>query len=99
MKAVDTIFPKCTPLLCWYHIQTNFKANFLKKATLEKKVRRSKVWTKVKPAWENIVECASEEEYNSSLNTFKERCGQWPKFVKYGDNTMLGPVKEKFIRV
>jgi hypothetical protein len=45
------------------------------------------------------VESESEKEYNSSLSTFKETCAQWPKFVEYVEGTMLGSVKEKFVRV
>jgi hypothetical protein len=76
MKAVDIVFPKCIALLCPYHIQMTVKANFLKKGKLGEKVRRGEVWKNVKTAWESIMESTSEEEYNSSLNTFKERCGQ-----------------------
>ncbi|MCI40449.1 protein FAR1-RELATED SEQUENCE 5-like, partial [Trifolium medium] len=37
MNAVNIVFPKCTPLLCRYHILKNIKANFIKKAKLGKK--------------------------------------------------------------
>jgi alpha-glucosidase len=62
-------------------------------------VRSREVWTNVKAAWENIVDSASEEEYNSSVNTFKERYGHWPEFIEYVESTILGLVKEKFVRV
>jgi alpha-glucosidase len=75
------------------------KANFLKKGKLGEKVRRGEVWKNVKTAWESIMESTSEEEYNSSLNTFKERCGQWAKIVQYVKATVPGPVKEKFVMV
>jgi hypothetical protein len=39
MKAVDNVFPKCTALLCQYHILMNVKTNFLKNAKLGKNVR------------------------------------------------------------
>jgi alpha-glucosidase len=77
----------------------NVKTNFLKKAKLGEKVRSCEVWPNVKAAWENIVDSTSEEEYNSSVNTFKERYGHWPEFIEYGESTILGPVKEKFVRV
>jgi hypothetical protein len=50
MKAVITVFPKCTALLCWHHILMNVKANFLKEAKLGKKMRISEVWRNVKVA-------------------------------------------------
>jgi alpha-glucosidase len=62
-------------------------------------VRSREVWTNVKAAWENIVDSASEEEYNSSVNTFKERYGHWPEFIEYVESTILGLIKEKFVRV
>ena len=99
MKAVDDVFPKCTALLCQYHILMNVKTNFLKKAKLGKKVRSREVWPNVKVAWENIMGSASEEEYNSSVKTFKERYGHWSEFIEYVESTILGPVKEKFVRV
>ncbi|KAK2436914.1 hypothetical protein QL285_021874 [Trifolium repens] len=54
----------------------------LKKAKLGKKVRSREVWPNVKAAWENIVDSASKEEYNSSVNTFKERYGHWLEFIE-----------------
>jgi Zn-finger protein len=99
MKAVDDVFPKCTTLLCQYHILMNVKTNFLKKAKLGKKVRSCEVWPNVNAAWENIVDSTSEEEYNSSVNTFKERYGYWSEFIEYVESTILGPIKEKFVRV
>jgi alpha-glucosidase len=53
----------------------------------------------MKAAWENIVDLASKEEYNSSVNTFKERYGHWLEFIEYVESTIIGPVKEKFLRV
>jgi hypothetical protein len=76
----------------------NVKTNFLKKAKLGRKLRIGEVWPNMKAAWENIVDSASEDEYNSSVNTFKERYGHWPKFTEYVDSTVLGPIKEKFVR-
>jgi hypothetical protein len=35
----------------------------------------------------------------STVTEFKERCAQWPEFVQYVESTVLGPVKEKFVRV
>jgi hypothetical protein len=99
IKAVDDVFPKCTTLLCQYHILMNVKTNFLKKAKLGKKVRSCEVWPNVNAAWENIVDSTSEEEYNSSMNTFKERYGYWSEFIEYVESTILGPIKEKFVRV
>jgi hypothetical protein len=77
----------------------NVKTNFLKKAKLGRKLRIGEVWPNMKAAWENIVDSASEDEYNSSVNTFKERYGHWPKFIEYVESTVLGPVKDKFVRV
>jgi hypothetical protein len=57
-------------------------------------VRTGEVWPNVKAAWDNIVESASEEEYNSSLNTFKERYSHWPEFIDYVESTVLGQVKQ-----
>jgi hypothetical protein len=45
----------------------------------------------------SIIESTLEEEDNSSLNTFKEGCGQWTEFVQYVEAIVLGPVKEKFM--
>jgi alpha-glucosidase len=53
----------------------------------------------VKVAWENIMGSASEEEYNSSVKTFKERYGHWSEFIEYVETTILGPAKEKFERI
>jgi hypothetical protein len=57
-------------------------------------VRTGEVWANVKAAWDNIVDSASEEKYNSSLNTFKERYSHWPKFIDYVESTVLGQVKQ-----
>ncbi|MCI08712.1 protein FAR1-RELATED SEQUENCE 5-like, partial [Trifolium medium] len=83
MNDVDIIFPNCTALLCRYHILSNVEANFIKKAKLGKKARRSEVWRNVRIIWENIMDSESEEEYNSCLETFRECCQQWPEFLEY----------------
>jgi hypothetical protein len=57
-------------------------------------VRTGEVWANVKAALDNIVDSASEEEYNSSLNTFKERYSHWPEFIDYVESTVLGQVKQ-----
>ncbi|GAU39150.1 hypothetical protein TSUD_147720 [Trifolium subterraneum] len=56
MNAVDIVFPKCTPLLCRYHILCNIKTNFLMKAKLGKRVRSGQVWRNVNILWEDIVD-------------------------------------------
>ncbi|XP_045830917.1 protein FAR1-RELATED SEQUENCE 5-like [Trifolium pratense] len=48
INAVNIVFPKCTPLICRYHIQMNIKANFIKKAKLGRKLRIRTVWRHVK---------------------------------------------------
>jgi hypothetical protein len=53
----------------------------------------------VRTTWENKVEYESEKEYNSSLNTFIDRCAQCPEFIQYVESTALCPIKEKFVRV
>jgi hypothetical protein len=37
MKAVDDVFPKCTALLCQYHILMNVKTNFFKDGKIGEK--------------------------------------------------------------
>jgi hypothetical protein len=53
----------------------------------------------VNASWENIMDSTSKEDYNSSLNTFKESYSHWPEFIEYVESTVLGSVKEKFVMV
>jgi hypothetical protein len=76
MNAINIVFPKCTHLLCRYHILCNIKTNFWKKAKLGKRVRRGEVWRNIKILWENIVDSETQVDYNSCLTKFKECCGQ-----------------------
>jgi hypothetical protein len=73
--------------------------NFHKESKIGENVRRNEVWRNVRTTWENKVEYESEKEYNSSLNTFIERCAQCPEFIQYVESTALCPIKEKFVRV
>jgi hypothetical protein len=45
------------------------------------------------------MESTSDEDYNASLSTFKERYSHWPEFIEYVESTVVGSVKEKFVMV
>ena len=68
MNAVKTVFPEVINLLCWFHIDKNVKAKY------KTFVSQKNAWDYVMEAWESLVDCPSEQEFNDYLMKFEIVC-------------------------
>ncbi|KAL5169636.1 Protein FAR1-RELATED SEQUENCE 5 [Glycine soja] len=91
MNAVKTVFPKCTNLLCRFHIDKNVKAKY------KSLIGQKNVWDYVMDNWGTLVDCPSEQQFAESLQKFQIACSPWPMFVDYVNDTWIIPHKEKLI--
>ncbi|KAH1192551.1 PKS-NRPS hybrid synthetase [Glycine max] len=91
MKAVNTMFPKCTNLLCRFHIDKNVKAK------CKSLIGQKKVWDYVMDSWGTLADCPSEQQFPECLQKFEMACSPWPMFVDYVCETWIIPHKEKFV--
>jgi len=89
MNAVKTVFPKCTNLLCSFHINKNVKAK------CKSLIGQKNAWDYVMDAWGSLVDCPSEQQFDECLKKFD--CSPWPMFVYYVNETWIIPHKEKFV--
>ncbi|KAL5123967.1 Protein FAR1-RELATED SEQUENCE 6 [Glycine soja] len=91
MNAVKTVFPKCTDLLCKFHIDKN------EKAKCKSLIGEKNAWDYVMDNWGTLVDCPSEHQFAESLQKFQIVCLPWPMFIDYVNDTWIIPHKEKFI--
>ena len=91
MNAVKTVFPECTNLLCRFHIDKNVKAK------CKSQIGQKNAWEYVMDAWESLVDCPSEHQFDDFLKKFEISRSPWPMFVDYVNETWIIPHKEKFV--
>ncbi|KAH1253358.1 Protein FAR1-RELATED SEQUENCE 5 [Glycine max] len=91
MNAMKNVFPKCTNLLCRFHIDKNVKAK------CKCLVGQKNVWDYVMDNWGTLVNCPSKQQFAESLQKFQIACSPWSMFVDYVNDTWIIPHKEKFI--
>jgi len=65
MNAMKTVFPECTNLLCWFHVDKNVKAK------CKSLVGQKNASDYVMKVWGSLVDCPSEEELMSALRSLK----------------------------
>jgi len=68
MNAVKTVFPKCTNLLCSFHINKNVKAK------CKSLIGQRNAWEYVMDAWETLFDCPSEHKFDEWLKKFEMVC-------------------------
>ncbi|KAH1229284.1 Protein FAR1-RELATED SEQUENCE 5 [Glycine max] len=90
---VKTVFPECTNLLCTFHINKNVKGK------CKSLIGQRNAWEYVMNAWETLVDCPSEQQFDEYLKRFEMVCSPWPMFVDYVNYTWIIPHKEKFVIV
>jgi len=61
-------------------------------------IKPASVVKTVMVAWLDIVESETEEAYIDTWTRFKVVCTKFPMFLDCVENTILDPVKEKFVR-
>ncbi|KAL5158867.1 Protein FAR1-RELATED SEQUENCE 5 [Glycine soja] len=93
MNAVKTVFPKCTNLLCSFHIKRNVKAK------CKSLIGQRNAWEYVMDAWGTLVDCPSEQQFDEWLKKFEMVWSPWSMFVDYVKDTWIIPHKEKFVIV
>ena len=49
-------------------------------------------------AWESLVDCPFEQEFDNCLMKFEIACSPWPMFADYVKKTWLIPHKEMFVK-
>ncbi|KAL5166239.1 Protein FAR1-RELATED SEQUENCE 5 [Glycine soja] len=87
---VKNVFPKCTNLLCNFHINKNVKVK------CKSLIGQRNAWEYVMDSWGTLVDCPSEQQF---LKKFEMVCSPWPMFVDYVKDTWIIPHKEKFVTV
>ena len=92
MNVVKIVFPEVTNL-CRFYIDKNVKA---KCKTLVGKKKNT--WNYVMEAWESLVDCPIEIEYDECLAKFEIACLPWPMFVDYVKQIRLILHREKFVK-
>ncbi|KAH1246785.1 hypothetical protein GmHk_06G016805 [Glycine max] len=91
MNVVNDVFPKCTNLLCSFHINKNVKAK------CKSLIVQKNAWDYVMDCWGCLTDCPSEQQFDECLKKFKMACTPWPMFVDYVKETWIIPHKEKFV--
>jgi len=89
MNAVKTVFPKCTNLLCRFHIDKNVKTK------CKSLIGQKNAWEYVMDARGSLVDCPSEQQFHECLQKFEMGCSPWSMFVDYVNETWIIPHKEK----
>ncbi|XP_006579129.1 protein FAR1-RELATED SEQUENCE 5-like [Glycine max] len=92
MNAVKVVFPKSMNLLCQFHIDKDVKA---KCKTL---VGKKNALDYVMEAWESLVDCPFEQQFDDCLKKFEVDCSPWPMFFDYVNQTWVIPHKERFVK-
>ncbi|KAL5127599.1 hypothetical protein HKD37_14G039990 [Glycine soja] len=87
MNVVKNVFPECTNLLCRFHNDKNVKAKC--KSLIEY----------VMDAWESLVNCCFEHQFDDCLKKFEITCSSWSMFVDYVNKTWIITHREKFVKV
>ncbi|KAL5166406.1 PKS-NRPS hybrid synthetase [Glycine soja] len=72
MNAVKTVFPKCTNLLCRFHIDKNVKAK------CKSLIGQKNAWEYVMDNWGTLVDCPSEQQFTKCLQKFQMAFSPWP---------------------
>jgi len=105
MNVGETIFSKCTALLCEYHIFKNDVAKcktYSKVTDLKSKDGRDIKYRYVSKTTidecEAIVQCDIEQAYVDNCRLYKIVCTNFPKKLEYVETTILELVKKKFVR-
>ncbi|KAH1253759.1 Protein FAR1-RELATED SEQUENCE 5 [Glycine max] len=91
MNAVKDVFPKCTNLLCSFHINKNVKAK------CKSLITQKNAWDYVMDCWGCLIDCPLEQQSDECLMKFEMACAPWPMFVDYVKETWIIPHKEKFV--
>jgi hypothetical protein len=97
MNAVEIALPNSTALLCRYHISKNVRAKF-KTLCTAKDHKMEQLLDTLTFQWESVVESTSKESYIDAVVEFRRVFEKFPKFLKYVEETVLDPVKEKIVR-
>jgi len=96
MNVVATVLLETSAILCYFHVGRNVRAicitdcrlkpNVVKvdgKKNVVNEVNPSKIVDTIFRAWENVVECPTQESYASNVMQFRDVCKKFPKFLDY----------------
>ena len=91
MKAISTVFPGATHLLCKWHINRNVLARC--KNLFETKEK----WDMFIMSWNMLVSSSLEEEFGEQLCKLNQEFSTYPGALNYVKGTWLDADKERFV--
>ncbi|KAL8534876.1 hypothetical protein ACS0TY_010779 [Phlomoides rotata] len=92
MRAVESIFPTTSHILCRWHIHRNIIA------TCKKYFPTKEHWNNFYSSWCDINKADEESRFNELLRRFVEDySNKYPNAVKYDVKNWIDPYKEKFV--
>ncbi|KAL8519809.1 hypothetical protein ACS0TY_010664 [Phlomoides rotata] len=92
MRAVESIIPTTSHILCRWHINRNIMA------TCKKYFPTKEHWNNFYSSWCDINKADEESRFNELLRRFVEDySNKYPNAVKYDVKNWIDPYKEKFV--
>ncbi|XP_058752396.1 uncharacterized protein LOC131625559 [Vicia villosa] len=89
MKAIETVFPKTTNLLCRFHINKNVKSKC--KEYVVDNMRET-----VEKMWYELIRASDEMEYHQRSKQLEDACVDSKDFIDYVIDTWLTPHRHRF---
>ena len=93
MKAISTVFPGATHLLCKWHINRNVLARCKKLFETKEK------WDRFIMSWNMLVSSSTEEEFGEQLCKLNQEFSTYPSALNYVKGTWLDAYNERFVSV
>ncbi|XP_058762065.1 putative protein FAR1-RELATED SEQUENCE 10 [Vicia villosa] len=90
MKAIETVFPKTTNLLCRFHINKNVKSKCKEHVVDDMRETVEKMWFE-------LIKASDEMEYHQRLKQLEDACVDYKGFIDYVNDTWLTPHIHRFV--
>ncbi|XP_058760410.1 PKS-NRPS hybrid synthetase cheA-like [Vicia villosa] len=90
MKAIETVFPKTTNLLCRFHINKNVKSKCKEHVVDDMRENVEKMWFE-------LTRASDEMEYHQRLKQLEDACVDSKGFIDYVNETWLTPHRHRFV--
>ncbi|XP_058742559.1 PKS-NRPS hybrid synthetase cheA-like [Vicia villosa] len=90
MKAIETVFPKTTNLLCRFHINKNVKSKCKEHVVDDMRENVEKMWFE-------LTRASDEIEYHQRLKQREDACVDSKGFIDYVNETWLTPHRHRFV--
>jgi hypothetical protein len=106
-RAITTVFPTTTHLLCIWHVNKNLekqiKPLFKKKCTVHGQEEINQFlndeWNAFKAEWFDTISASTEEQWEEQWKAFQEKYDdEYPTTIQYIKKTLLIPHKEKLVK-